>query len=278
MKISQQNDSTGQDVVCHAVMIHRPTGRIVGPPAPIFREDWPYSNPSPDTRIWRYMNFRKLEDWLQKRAIRFARCDKFSDTLDGRFSEGNRRNLSRSEAAFQSVYPLQHESFDQRVADNEIGRGCSFISCWNIATSEKARMWREYTQCPRSIAVVSSVKAIQRQLPESVETSRVKYVPDDFPRSRLSHSTVYFYKSPEFSYENEFRLLRRLQDGETVRHGDEKDFARYVPVQLGKVIQEIVAHPDADPAVFQEMRSILSKVLPGVRMRPSSLPRQGFVY
>ncbi len=274
----EQSGSTTRDVVCHAVMIHRPTGRIVGPATPIFKEDWPYSLPPPATRVWRYMDYRKLEDWLRQGAIRFARCDKFTDSLDGRYSEGNQAGLSKSETAFASAYPLHGDTIEKRVADNEIGRGCTFISCWNIAKCEKARMWREYTKSPRSIAVVSSFKALQRQLPSSIAVSRVRYVPDTFPRSRLSHTSVYFYKSPQFGYENELRLLRRLQEGETVGREDDRDFARYVPVQLGKMIQEVFVHPDADSALFQELRSNLSSVLPGVRMRPSTLPRQGFVY
>lgn len=276
MGTAQKRQSREQDVACHAVVVHRQTGKIVGPPTPVFKEDWPYSIPPPATRIWRYMDFRKLEDWLRTNAIRFTRCDKFKDHLDGRFSKGNEVMLSKSEAAFQAAYPIQHQTFEQRASGNEIIRGCTFISCWNIAPNEKPRMWQEYTGTPRAVAVVSSVKAIQRELPSSVEVSRVKYVPDDFPRSQLSHLSVYFYKSRELSYENELRLLRPMQEDETVSQDNPEDVARYVSVRLKKVIQEVVVHPDADSKVLEEIRICLEKALPAAIVRPSSLPRQGF--
>lgn len=264
------------EVPSHAVIIHRPTGQIAGPPTPLFKKDWPFSIPTPETKVWRYMEFKKLEDWLNNKAIRFARCDTFNanDSLDGRYTDGNRQRLSKTEAAFQAVYAIK-DSFDERIAGNEITRGCTFISCWNIATNEQARMWKEYTRTTNAVAVVSSVGTLQRFLPESINISRVKYVDDDFPRSRLTVHSVYFFKSRQFSHENELRLLRPLGLDESVDRDDPEDRARHVRVRLRKVIHEVVVHPDADFEKYREIQTWLAKVLPGIRARPSSLPRQG---
>jgi hypothetical protein len=221
------------------------------------------------------MDFWKFEEWLAKGAMRFTRCDQFDklDPLDGRFSPGNQSRLSKSEAAFASAYRI-NDAFDDRFRQNEVTRGCVFISCWNIGRKESARMWLEYTASAKAVAVVSSVGKLQRSLPKEVTLSRVKYVPDSFPRSLLSHLTVYFYKSPQFAYENELRLLRPLLEHESVFQDDPKDFGRSVPVRLHKVIGQVIAHPDADEQTFKEISKVLVKALPNAYVRRSALPPQ----
>jgi hypothetical protein len=87
-------------------MIHRRTGAIVGPIAPIHQEDWPFV-PVPDNEIlWRYMNLEKFRHLLEKSALYFARPDTFGDPFERRLSTGNLTRMSASEEAFRALYKI----------------------------------------------------------------------------------------------------------------------------------------------------------------------------
>ncbi len=87
-------------------MIHRATGRIVGPIAPISREDWPFTVIRDAEILWRYLDYAKFEDLLKSSTLYFSRPDRFHDPFEGRFSPGNKQTQSDSDIIFRSLYSI----------------------------------------------------------------------------------------------------------------------------------------------------------------------------
>jgi hypothetical protein len=255
----------------HAVMIHRPTGREVGPRVPVDPHDWPYGTLAPGETLWRYLDLWKFRDMLEKSALYFARQDRFTDPFEGRFSEGNRNGPSPSDNAFFETYGIVR-GFDQAVAQQEIHRHCVFISCWHRNTKESRQMWEAYTKGPESVVVTTSAKALYRFMPSDLTKSSVKYHRPTFARSEtFGHNAVSFYKPSSYSFEREFRMLRNLGMDESVEYDNPADYGRYVPIKLSKIIHRVITHPRANNATKLEVDALLAKHLKALKRENSSL-------
>src|SRR4051794_11742273 len=99
-----------------------------------------FERPEPDERIWRYLDFAKLVDLLDRRALHFARADTMLDPWEGALSPsmedahgevfaqevaelGGEAKLERQAAVIpeiQNDYRRHWREFRSRV----------FMSCW----------------------------------------------------------------------------------------------------------------------------------------------------
>jgi hypothetical protein len=254
----------------HRVLIERATGRWVGPPVPIAKEDWPYSMPSPNEVLWRYMDTWKFEELLKSSALYFARCDTFTDPFEGRLSPGNRTAESKSDRAWREAYGWARDAL-KSASYHDIHRCCVFISCWHRARKENAQMWKEYTERAESVVIATSVHALTRFMPEKIMKSAVKYHDEDFPRTEFSHNSLFFYKPKSYAFECEFRLLRILGENESVLENNPSDRGRIVPIRLKRVVHRIITHPRASSAFKKQIEILLREHLPGKRREDSAL-------
>lgn len=255
----------------HRGIFHRVTGRPIGPPVPIYPEDWPYSDISPSEILWRYMDFWKFEDLLTKSALYFSRADLLpGDPLEGRFSPANKSVVSRSDDAFYAAYPISR-TLEQAEAQHEVHRHCVFVLCWHRNTKESRKMWNAYTSTTQSIVITSSAKALNRFIPEEIEKSPVKYHNEDFPRTEFNYNTIYFYKPLKYSFENEFRLLRSIGKNESVSFDDPKDFKRYVPISLKAIVHRVITHPNASKDFKLKVDELIGKYLKSIKRENSHL-------
>jgi hypothetical protein len=189
----------------HRMVFDLRTGHLSGPLVPIYSEDCPYGELQPSELLWRYMNFRKFEDLLQKSALYFSRPDKFKDPFEGRFSPGNSTKMSIPDAEFHAAYPIAPVGKKLEAAQ-EIMRQCVFVSCWHRNTTESREMWEAYTSGADSVAINTSAKALYTFVPKWITKSPVKYHSDTFPRTALDHTTLFFYKPTGYRFEREFRM------------------------------------------------------------------------
>lgn len=253
------------------VIIERATRRPIGPTAPISANDLPWKDIPHSEVLWRYMDLRKFKDLLQSSALYFARGDRFTDPFEGRFSSGNREKMSPSDQALRSIYKINDSLSDaERRAD--LTRKLCFVSCWHRNTQETSKMWASYTTTSNSIVLTTSAKALYKFTPDYLVKSAVKYHQDDFPRTEFTHSSLFFYKPAEYSFENEFRLLRSLQEGESLNFNNPTDEFRKIPVQLKKIVHRVITHPAATAAFKQEVDQMLVQYLRHIKREDSSLP------
>jgi hypothetical protein len=225
-------------------IVHRKSGKIVGPIAPIFTEDWPYRHVDHTETLWRYLDFQKFEDLLVRSALYFSRPDRFKDPFEGRFTKGNEIRPSESDFAFRHLYRFQE---DQRAAldYHETHRMVVFISCWHRNTHDTLTMWDAYTESSDSVVVSTTVGALRAHLPPTIMQHGVTYKPINEPRTEFSHNSLFFYKPSEYSFEREYRLLRSPAENESFAPSQEADTFRLIPIPVRKVIHRIVIHPAA---------------------------------
>lgn len=249
-------------------IIHRATGRIVGPITPIFQEDWPFQ-PFHDSEIlWRYMDVGKFEDLVRSSTLYFSRPDRFIDPFEGRFSLGNSERMSRSDQAFRQAYRIDDSSM---AGYPEIHRTVVFISCWHRNTRESSEMWRAYTSSPESIVVTTSAKALRRFLPAKIMKYAVKYAPLDFPRTEFSHNALFYYKPSAYRIENEFRLLRSPEPNESFYSNNPADAYRRIQINTKKILHRVITHPAATQIFKERVDKFLLDYLPCRRREDSGL-------
>jgi hypothetical protein len=249
-------------------IIHRPTGRIVGPVTPIYAEDWPFQI-IPDSEIlWRYMDLWKFGDLLRTSTLYFSRPDKLKDPFEGRFSPGNLRQRSRSDEAFRQAYNIDDR--DTRTYP-ELHRKLVFISCWHRNTRESFEMWQAYTSSSDSVVIATSAKALRRFLPEELMKYAVKYAPLDFPRTEFSHNALFYYKPSGYGFEREYRVLRSPHEDEVFYVDKPEDEFRRIPIRTKKIIHRVITHPNAAWETKLKVEELVRTYLPCRRREDSGL-------
>ena len=249
-------------------MYDRRTGRPVGPVVRILPEDWPYSNIAPSETLWRYMDFWKFTDLLETSALYFSRSDRFDDPFEGKYSQGNTSKMSRSDLLVHKSYNISLVNKDLEDSQ-EIMRRVVFISCWHRARKESHQMWQAYTSRPESVAIVTSVKALDSFVNGNIEKSRVKYHEDDFPRTQFSHTSLFFYKPNKFSFEREYRMLIVPTENERVI---DSQFGKYVPIRLSKIVHRVISHPKGTIEFKAKVDNLMGQFLKHIKREDSHIP------
>lgn len=219
-----------------------------------------------DIQLWRYMKLPRFEQLLSTRMLHFTRADRFTDEKEG-------------------TYPPRSK---WRISPNDAGalRQIVLVNCWHMNENENSRMWTEYATRDKGIAIRSSLHRltvatwphpdeIARQFYSTkqgigggfddvfrptfrgVEYTDVNdYEPD--PRNLFGH---FFVKSPEFAWEKELRariiVAQRNAEGAfdlsirpTFDHGMD------VPVDIGRLIQEVIVGPSCCPEMQNEVERL----------------------
>lgn len=260
------------EIPTHGVVIDRRTGMEVGPRVPVVPEDWPYRAIDLSETLWKYMDFWKFQDMLEKAALYFSRQDRFVDPFEGRFAKANEVGFSKTDQAMYDAYPMINRSLTQAKNQYETHRYCVFISCWHRNKKESREMWNAYTTGPNSVVVVTSAKALYQFIPDCVMKSPVKYHAENYRRSEVfGWNTLSFYKPDSHGFENEFRMLRTLGDNESVSWDSPDDFGRLVKVNLRRIVHRVIAHPKANAALKSKTEALLRQHLKRIKMETSHL-------
>jgi len=255
-------------------IIHRPTGRIVGPIVPVSPEDWPFYVIEDSEILWRYLDLWKFEYLVRSSTLYFPRADKLKDpfgeedAFEGRPSPGNLQRRSESDETFRELYKID----DRATRDYpEIHRTVVFISCWHRNRRESFKMWRAYTTSPESVVIVSSGRALRKFLPPNLMKYGVSYKALDFPRTQFTHNSLFFYKPDRYRFEREYRILRSPNEDESFYRDDPKDWFRRVPIRAKKIVHRVITHPFATRKTKEKVEELLRCHLPCRRRENSAL-------
>jgi hypothetical protein len=127
-------------------------------------------------------------------------------------------------------------------------------------------MWAEYTTTPQSVVISTTFTKLTQLLPsDRLIMSREKYVGETTPRCEFFHTTPFFYKDEQFSFENELRIVRPVLTGEQVMVNNDKDFGRLVAVDLTRLIDRIAAKNMPEP-VLDKMRELAGRYCGGAQI------------
>jgi hypothetical protein len=260
--------SSSSDIIGSRCITHRASGTQFTVPAPIYREDWPYSSIHPQQALLRYMDFWKFEDLFQKQSLYFSRADKFKDPLEGMPSPDGVQGTSASDIAFQKTALWVEPCYEEQLAYRAIAKGCTFVNCWHINTIDTPAMWDAYTKSNESVLVVTTQERLEASLKQQVVKSGVKYVSSETPRTEFGDRSLFFYKDEQYSFEQEYRLLVDLMMlGGSVSPDDRADFGRHIPVDLSMLVQFILPHPQANEETRNKIEALVREHLPQAKKK-----------
>ena len=195
---------------------------------------------SPDTILFRYMDFAKFVALLQSKKLRFTRLSEFRDKQEGRFynREIERRYFSK---AFLDSFGLEYSGiggltdygYEQLRASAETTYTSSFASCWTIDDEPSDLMWLAYAP-NLGVAIQTTIRQLTESLPGidvhewDLHHGPCSYQPQDY--------NPLYQKRPRFKGEREYRVC--YSKGFKT---DEKGCT--LPINLEKLLTKVCISP-----------------------------------
>lgn len=113
----------------------------------------------PNIPIWRYMDFAKFVDLLERKQLHFARLDQLGDPFEGAPSDGTMA-LLRAWEERHSVQAVSGEpSWKIQARDTYLMNSLiMYVNCWHMNEHESQAMWRMYSR--EGIAIRSTYQRL----------------------------------------------------------------------------------------------------------------------
>lgn len=198
--------------------------------------------------IWRYMDFTKFIDLLERKELFFACADKFEDMFEGSFPKENVK-----------LWPMDYKEQTKYIFS--ILKKFTFINCWHINSHESAAMWKLYLKSNEGIAIQSTLK----KLKDSFKNTRkelligigmvnyINYEEGGDPVRILEKNSIipYFYKRKSFEHEKELRAINQQYPPVSLDPAKVKKYGGlHVPVELDRLIEKIYITKKGITTVF----------------------------
>ena len=240
--------------------------------------------PANETKIWRYMAFEQLVSLLAKRKLWFSRAFALQDgdPYEGTLPE---KNVIRSSADLASELPWRNELSAERLSQfvathRSIQKSfiLSLVCCFNAAEHESNAMWHVYGKGANCVALTTSLGELKECFGPFVDydvlIGQIEYI--DYSNALLDETNYLLpllHKTPFYSYESEIRCLI-VDDGDNSLFDDDEPsplavlvgesstpYSRgtYVPVDLSKLLKEIIIGPHADEWFIGTVQEVLHK-------------------
>lgn len=233
---------------------------------------------SPETVLWRYMDFAKFVALLEQQGIHFARADRLGDAFEGATGNASMRpqwdayyleyfrdSMRRPPAGYQPLSAEKIELEAHRLL-GEMSEGWTkqrhetFVSCWHANAGESEALWRLY--CPPPTAGVAIATTAQRLVDElgnaPFKLGRVYYIDmrTEFPGI---HDRI-FAKRKSLAHESEVRAV--------INKPAATELGLVVPVRLADTLLGVVPSPFAPdwfPGLVQALLARFGLTLPVVQ-------------
>ena len=230
-----------------------------------------------EAKIWRYVDFAKFVDLLERSEQYFVRANKLVeiDPYEGYFNELMLPCEKKDESYYQVYKKLKEHS---RIEDPKL----LCISCWHVNQFDSDAMWKLYATRDRGIAIQTTIKNLKmsfRDHPQRIDIAKVKYI--DYSKKDITYSNLldrFSTKGISFEHEHELRLFVldlnpndfaeiELEDYKktiinlTKIHGDVKrdDNGIYVKVDLNHYLENVIVSPLSPEWFVFLVKSIVKK-------------------
>jgi hypothetical protein len=197
-------------------------------------------------KLWRFIDFTKYIDLLDRRELYFCRLDNFEDPYEGAF-------------------PTNQVEFETVIQATNHVKQFNFVNCWHMNDFESAAMWSIYLKNHNGVAIQTTFEKLKSSFDEThedIHLSIIKYhdynqksqneLINENPWSLgSSGSTInpQIFKRTSFDYERELRAIyidmpieRDLEKVKKRNLGHGKS----IKVNLEKLIEKIYIAPKAD--------------------------------
>lgn len=243
---------------------------------------------TPDTKLWRYMDFAKFLHLVENRSLFFARVDNLGDRFEGasgladREHEWNRQYLKFFKDAVRNP-PNGHPSPDEKTVKLEADkllaqlkkgtaadRKRTFVSCWHANTGESEALWKLY--CPvgsTGVVIKTTAENLVESLDETldIELGRVQYV--DFRKSFAGFYDRIFWKRKSLAHEQEVRAVfnNRFRD---------ESLGVSMLVNVEKLCISVIPSPFAPPWFKDLLNALIKKYELQIDVETSELLEEPF--
>ena len=221
-----------------------------------------------EVKIWRYIDFEKLESLLDTSSIWFARADRFSDLFEGSYPGAN--VLARKTAPLgllEDDLPIFGKMVGEMSKHSREWPRFVAVNCWHINEVESVAMWSLYLRNSEGIALQSTYNRLAESLSVSdqdVFIGQVRYI--DYDTEGIEGWNIlspFVHKRKSYEHERELRAVILKYPG----MGEKGlDFSTdvigngiLVPVDVGVLVENIYVAPDAPCHFANRVKSVLDK-------------------
>lgn len=229
-----------------------------------------YSKITPDTKIWRYMDFTKFLDIILNKHLYLRRIDKFKDPYEGYISENFKKALGQNYDVLKKFDVDTHRAQENHLRAQSLLPVYSYASCWYLDDVESTKMWETYGKEKTSIAICTTVKSLHDSI-HDIETGYNFYFEKiEYEEKQASSNwlEVAFRKNENFAFEQEFRVLGVMGSGMANLtypyinnlpkiHEINNPLGIHVGLDVSLLVRQVYLSPNADV----QFKSIVEKIL-----------------
>lgn len=184
-----------------------------------------FTQPSADTKLWRYMDFSKFVALLEDKSLFMPNVEAFEDKLEATMPEAQiKKREERLISIFgeeQAAEISKKSSIDSDLMELYFARGWFYVSCWHMNEFESAGMWKLYAKSNDAIAIQTTFERLEKSLPDefrydskavgAINMGVVKYI--DMSKDVIDHgpgTNTYnrlLHKRHSFAHEQELRII-----------------------------------------------------------------------
>lgn len=231
--------------------------------------------------IWRYMSFGKFMDILSTQAIFFTRADKFFDKYEGYVNQDIHDRVNSIFSEYPNPDEMRKE-FQELISNL---KKIAMINCWNMSYTDSLAMWKTYCPGTESVAIKSNTEKLKNSLwkydQDSVHIRPVKYVDVEMEQEyHLNGINLFTFKRPQFSFENELRVIILLMNEPKIltnEYDNHKEYTMKLPefgkrihIDFDELVEEIYVSPFS-PSWFVELVNRLVSLLFKIPIKQSSI-------
>jgi hypothetical protein len=245
----------------------------------MYKENELFDTPSDNSKIWRYLDFTKFLDLLDKSALFFSRLDKLGDPFEGVcpiysidtvVKETNTKWNEKTTKKFQKHYSLYIKII-------------TAVNCWHLNSFESSAMWKIYIKSGEGIAIQSTVKHLKDSLKDKnndIFIGSVRYINYEKFTSSVNPLKIMsfpiIYKRKVFQHERELRaIIQKIPEGNTgIVTKFKINDGLFVPVDLDTLIDDIFLAPTSPDWQRKLLDSIINKYKLNKKVIHSSLDDQ----
>ncbi len=205
-----------------------------------------------NSKIWRYMDFSKFVNLLDKQALFFCRADKLGDPFEGSYPKPN--VVEREQELQQANLPAEVNSFMGANLKKFVRRAA--VNCWCLSEHESAALWGLYVKNGQGIAIQSTFKRLKNSFTDNkneisiVQVEYINYQQDKFPSKNPLNP--FAFKRESFEHEKELRAV-------IIKLPPFKKYGVSLTVTLDNLIDKIYVAPSSSDWFFRLVKSTTGK-------------------
>ncbi len=252
-----------------------------------------FPSPSPETKIWRYMEWYKFEWLLTYKKLLMPTVPLLGDSREGTTPEGEDqkwKKLERPASTPENLIQIQQykNAIDHFAQSLQKGY---FVSCWHMNSEEIPTQWNDFIPVWEDendpVAISTTFECLKKALPEHVEVGMVKYI--NYEGSDLFYHEGHYLpnmyewimtKDKKYEWEKEVRAVasfsnmkflhdqnvlfkeRRKVDLENVFECEKtKKLVYYAPpIELTRFLHSVHVRPNAPETHIARVKNLLKGI------------------